>query len=1849
METKLPQHSPTIDSYPKIFTPGSDVHFRPSLKPVATPHIQTQTTPIIANLKDHFPGKADQSETYTPKQEPTVNYARQPLDSGYTGAAYITTPDNSSHPHETTCRERGPLYTPLEMEQNMSDLVRFMARRELVTTGLLHFNDRPECYRAWKASFMNAIRGLNLSPSEQLDLLVKWLGKDSAEHARRIRSVYANQPANGLRAMWDRLNECYGAPEVIEGAFLKRLDNFPKIPNRDGRKLRELGDLLSEVQAAKEDGDLLGLSYLDTPRGVTPVVQKLPFYLQEKWLSLGFKYKEDRGAPYPPFGFFVDFVCREARMRNDPGLTQTAYGSELLGGKQSSKAEGHKAVAVFKTRVLLDPRPLFNGTRTTSFRTQSGSESSTRDDPAERCPLHNKPHPLPRCRGFREKPMEERKALLKRYGICYRCCRATHLARNCEDDISCSECGSKSHIAALHPGSAPWSTNTAHSAPDQGGEGNSNLNEGDVSTACTEVCGNYSAGRSCSKICLTRVYPTDCPEAAVTVYTILDEQSNRSLARTEFFDLFNIAGPPSPYTLKTCAGTQETEGRQARGFVIEPINGSVTLSLPSLIECNEIPNNRAEIPTPEVALNHSHLKALAKHIPKLDSQASILLLLGRDIIRVHKVRRQVNGPQNAPYAQKLDLGWVIVGDVCIGDVHRPTVISSCYTNVLKNGRPSLFQPCPNQYYVKEKYSSGSSPSFPLTCKHLPASEKWATLDCNVFQTTKDDDKEAPSIEDGQFIHIMEQEVYKDQENRWVAPLPFRSPRPRLPHNHEQALERLKSLQRSFRRKPKMKEEFVSFMAKIFQNGHAEEAPPLKPNEEHWYLPCFGVYHPKKPSQIRVVFDSSAQHKGLSLNQVLLTGPDLNNTLVGVLLRFRKEQIAFTVDVQQMFHCFKVRPEDRNFLRFLWFKENNPGKEIMEFRMNVHVFGNSPSPAVAIYCLRRAAQEGRKEYGEDAEQFVTRDFYVDDGLKSLPTADAAIDLLKRTQKMLARSNLRLHKLASNSKEVMKAFPSEDHATDLKDLDLTADTLPMQRSLGLYWDLDSDCFTYRVQDERKAFTQRGVLSTVNSLYDPLGFVSPVTIQGKLLLRELASQSSDWDTPLPAEKEKVWESWRDSLQELRHLRIPRPYSNMSPSTVKLTELCVFSDASEKAVAAVAYLKTVDADGGCCTRLVASKAKLAPRPEHTIPRLELCAAVMAVTLSEAITSEIDIVFDAVTYYTDSKVVLGYIYNEKRRFYVYVSNRVQRIRRSTMPQQWRYVCTEDNPADIATRSITADRLENTIWFSGPAFLSRPEGVSPVVQRFDLLEPDQDSKIRPQVTTLSVTVFKHLGSGRFNRFSCWSSLIRALGTLIHIVQSFKRGKKCVAQKCEGWHQCSTPPTGDILEQSKLVIIKTVQQEVYRKELECLASNANIPKSSSLVALDPFIDSEGLLRIGGRLIEAKIGFHEKRPLVLPGRHHVTTLIVRHFHEQVRHQGRLFTEGAVRSAGYWIVGGRRCINRLVFECVTCRRLRGRCEVQKMADLPPDRLSMEPPFSNVGIDVFGPWSVSARRTRGGHADSKRWAVLFTCLCVRAIHIEVIESLDSSSFINAFRRFMAIRGPLKNIRSDQGTNFTRACKDMGIPSNLDGKAMKRFLSEHGCTWTFNTPHSSHMGGAWERMIGITRRILDSMLLQMGSSKLTHEVLTTFMAEVSAIVNSRPLVPVSNDPTDPFILTPASLLTQKVDPCPVPEGDFGHNDLLKQQWRRVQSLSNTFWDRWRKQYLSTLQCRTKWTSDRPNLKQGSVVLLKDSQCSRNDWPLGIIVDVYPSKDGRVRKVQVKVIKKEGPKLYVRPVNEMILLIPPDD
>ena len=762
-------------------------------------------------------------------------------------------------------------------------------------------------------------------------------------------------------------------------------------------------------------------------------------------------------------------------------------------------------------------------------------------------------------------------------------------------------------------------------------------------------------------------------------------------------------------------------------------------------------------------------------------------------------------------------------------------------------------------------------------------------------------------------------------------------------------------------------------------------------------------------------------------------------------------------------------------------------------------------------------------------------------------------------------------------------------------------------------------------------------MNGVFDPIGFVAPVVIQGKLLLRELIHGTINWDAPLPEQDLDRWDLWRSSLEELNNVKIPRLYLSSSFSACEQKTVHVFCDASEKAIAAVGYLQGTHSDGSRSLGFVLGKAKVAPLDGHSIPRLELCSALLAVEIAEAISNHLELPLQDFRFYSDSKVVLGYIYNTSRRFHTYVANRVARILSSTSSRQWSYVMTDNNPADQGTRSLRASEIKDSTWLLGPGYLVSE--VSESSETYELHNPDSDKEIR-HITTIKtdVLVVDRLGCERFTRFSRRESLLTAIVFLKVVARSV--GKSGVDQKKDSAERLRQDSTG--------ILLKNVQRESYSEEIQCLQNNRPLSKSSDIRALSPFLDDNGLIRVGGRLEKAQIPYEEKHPILLPGRHHISLLLARHFHEKVFHQGRQFTEGSIRAAGYWITGCRRLVSSLISQCVKCRKLRGNYCCQKMADLPADRLEPGPPFSNVGVDAFGPWQVVSRRTRGGIANSKRWGIIFTCLVTRAVHIEVVDSMSSSAFINALRRFIAIRGKVNVFRSDRGTNFVGALEDLGINRiDVENDSLREFLDNIGTKWILNPPHAPHFGGAWERLIGIVKRILNAILSEPVHQHLTHDVFCTLMAEVTAIVNHRPLLPVSSDPENPAVLSPSTLLTQKFNSNHAPPDfeNFTSKDMIRSEWKRVQVLADVFWKRWKNEYMQSLQPRRKWQTVRPDLKLGDVVLLKDIDAPRNRWPLAVIVAIMPSDDSHVRKVQLKIFRHNKSSVLTRPICELVPLL----
>ena len=725
-------------------------------------------------------------------------------------------------------------------------------------------------------------------------------------------------------------------------------------------------------------------------------------------------------------------------------------------------------------------------------------------------------------------------------------------------------------------------------------------------------------------------------------------------------------------------------------------------------------------------------------------------------------------------------------------------------------------------------------------------------------------------------------------------------------------------------------------------------------------------------------------------------------------------------------------------------------------MNVHLFGAASSPGCANFGLKYIASENEGQFGTGAADFVRRNFYVDDGLTSVDAIPHAVELVKNAREMCSEGGLRLHKFASNKRELMESIPHSERAKDVENLDLTFEDLPVERALGIQWCIQSDEFNFRITLKDRPLTRRGVLSTVASLFDPLEFLAPFVLRGKQILQQACREGVDWDDPLSGELQQKWERWRQELPDLASIRLARCFKPEGFGKVQTQELHHFSDTSTTGYGQCSYLWLMDENGNVHCSLVMGKARVTPRQIFTIPRLELTAAVVSLRVSTMLWEELDVSEIQEFFWTDSKVVLGYINNDARRFHVFVANRVQQIHQVTKPEQWKHVKSEDNPADHASRGLSAADLMTSNWFPGPTFLWEKDILMSEKDE-ELLTNDPEAKaveVHMAETTDKVSLLDLI-----DRFSDWSRATKAIAVELRAITRKRTNDKTPQESM-------TSP--DERQKAQLVILQLLQRELFPREMELfndssLEAKKGVVESSRLRRLDPFIDEEGTLRVGGRLKYSSLLYGVKHPVILPRKSHVTTLIIKHFHEKVKHQGKGITMNEIRSSGFWFVGCSQVVSSHIFQCVTCRRLRSSTSEQKMADLPEDRTDPPPPpppFTYCGVDCFGPFY-----NREGRKEHKRYGLLFTCMASRAVHIEILEDMTTDAFIKALRCFIALRGAVKQVRSDQGSNFIGAQHELKNALNeVKNARIKAYLAEQGCDFLMNVPHASHMGGVWER-----------------------------------------------------------------------------------------------------------------------------------------------------------------------------------------
>ena len=1294
-------------------------------------------------------------------------------------------------------------------------------------------------------------------------------------------------------------------------------------------------------------------------------------------------------------------------------------------------------------------------------------------------------------------------------------------------------------------------------------------------------------------------------ETWVRAKALLDPGSTNTFCTQHLARLTGVEGRPVLLTIETvnCKSQQMVSEVDLE---VRSLNSRMNrdIKLLGVIVRNCLPTSiHDKVATKQEAEKWGHLRGLG--IPE-ENTIGVELLIGLDAPHVLVPLEVRTGREGSPFAVRMCLGWTINGPVGYHELKAAT------------------------HHIAAMRS----------CEEWPLMAQVKRLWEGEIDQSRNDEDAAMSVEDARVVSLWNTKV-KRVGHHYELPIPFKEERPTLPNNREMVEKRLNGLKRRLARDIKLRHRYTDEVQTLLRQGYAETIPRdelIGPRGLTWYLPHHPVLNPSKPEKVRIVFDCAATYKTSSLNDRVLQGPDLNNKLLGVLLRFRKEKIAIMADVEAMFHQVMVTPHHRDALRFLWWKDGDLTREPQAYRMTVHLFGGVWSPSCAAYALHKTLSDygaGCPTISEEAK----RNFYVDDLLLSVSSSDRASRSIEHLRKVLEQGGFHLTKWVSNHKEVLRSVPSPERHAGVKEMDLGKDPLPVERALGVLWDLERDRLAVRVHVPTRPMTKRGLLGVVSSVYDPLGLVSPITIRAKMIFQEECRRKEGWDTPLLDQNRRGWEAWLQELPELTTFQVPRCHKRVDIGRPVSTQLHHFCDASQKAYGVASYLRTSFPGGDTHCSLVLGKAKLAPLKQLTIPRLELTAAVLAAKLDRCLREELDIDVDKSIFWTDSNIVLQYINNTQKRFRTFVANRIALIRKWSTADQWRHVNTSLNPADDASRGLTAKELKvDGRWTQGPRFLWQEETEWPErhVKQTDLAE---DSEVLSMMTTVQphgtgADAGYNILHPLLTYYSSWYRLLKGVAWLRRCISRLKGRVSQLEARRE--HQTTDPwrnwLSAKELQEAKTVVLEAVQRERYGKEMEALKKGKRLQKKGPIYQLEPFIGEDGLIHVGGRLDHAPLTPVCRYPTLLPRDHGITEMIIWEVHEGLAgHSGREHTLAMLRQE-YWVPSCRRLLDKVIKTCVICKRNNYIPKLQRQAPLPSDRVMPGmAPFTSTGVDCFGPFLVKLGRKR-----AKRWGCLFTCMATRAVHLEVLMSLDTDAFLNAVARFAARRGFPAQFRSDNGTNMVGAEKELRTAMRKwenDAHARGTLLRK-GVEWIFNPPKASHMGGVWERQIRTIRKVMRAIV---GGQVVDDDRLSTLFCEAEAIVNSRPLTPVSEDPNDLQALTPNQLLRQGGCPDLPLGGPEEEETNYRKRWKHAQYLANQFWKRWLGEYLPALRQRRRELEPRRNLQVGEMVIVADPQTPRRLWSLGRILETSTSSDGLVRQVTVQTAKGE----MRRPINKL--------
>lgn len=1142
-----------------------------------------------------------------------------------------------------------------------------------------------------------------------------------------------------------------------------------------------------------------------------------------------------------------------------------------------------------------------------------------------------------------------------------------------------------------------------------------------------------------------------------------------------------------------------------------------------IIYANVVPTITQQVSYPEEELNQWKDKILLADDGSLGDQVDILIGNDYYFTVINTDRKQIS---DNLFLVNSQLGWIITGKREFEVIDNLTV---------------------NTYFQSSAEVKLHKPDLPID--NINLKNLWE-LECIGITDSPKITKEEEAVK-----NFNESVQYSDK--RYSVSWPWKENLPNLPSNLGLAKGRLVNLLKRINKETlKLYDETIQTQ---LEKGVIEVIPSEEKEYSRYkihYLPHHGVQASGKA--LRIVYDASAKIKNCySLNECLRAGPVLLEDLTKLLIRFRSHRIGLTADVEKAFLQIGLQDDSKDVTRFLWIKDITKAANednLIHLRFCRVPFGVISSP----FLLNATIKHHLLRSNDKSIQQASENIYVDNLVTGTKTKLQAISLHNKLKQEFEKISMNLREWSSNSREFV------ENVTDVNDETIV-------KVLGLSWNTKEDTLQLRPKTINLQTTKRGILKTIASVYDPCGYVAPSLLSPKLFIQELWKSKTKWDSQLTTEKIEKWRPMHEKLHNYQ-MNIQRYYTeNFEHGN---NQLHCFTDASAKAYAAAVYV--INENGKA---FIIGKSRLTPIKDQNnlqIPRLELLGVLIGNRLLNYVESALQIKTEQHFLWTDSQIVIDW-YNSDKLLTPFVNRRIEEIKRNKNLTM-RYVPTELNPADVATRP-NKTRLEEEYWLEGPEFLLQHPSSWPkrtnLVKEHLLLASEDPSKSDNGLTA------------------------------VYQIREISKN------------------TDNISEQkTEIEVIKEIQAQYYPDEV-----NTKITNLSRNLRL--FKDDKGVLRCKGRLENTQWSFDMKYPILLPKDCYFTNNLIKKTHQENYHVGVNHTLSIIRKH-FWIPQGKVQVIKVLRQCPRCiKHGGGPFKLPDTPSLPKERVNYSSPFTFTGLDYLGP--VLVKTDQG---TTKRWICLFTCLAIRAIHLEIVQDLTAEEGLLALRRMISTRGVPKLITSDNATQFKLIAEILTSP----------YCKQKEIQWRFIPQLAPWFGGFYERLVGLVKHC---MIRTLQKHLLKDNQLMTITKEIEAILNTRPLTCVDSEMV--HVLAPADFLTMgktisidtNIDERPV-SGTTTKINLIK-SWKRALIILEEFKDIFMNRYLPSLRERYQNSVKEPRVKSalkpeiGQIVQIRGDSKNRESWKVGKIVSLSPGVDGHIRVAKVKV----GTTEYTRSISQL--------